>query len=73
MLNIVNLIDYLYSNDYIQFFKMFNYYKINNNEFIEIYEEIKWYYLFNDFEMARKKGIKLIKLIHNNNEYFNNN
>lgn len=68
MLNIVELIDYLFSNNYYDFFKILNKYLMNNNELFEILENIKWHYLFDDIEIARKDSIKLIQLIHLNNK-----
>lgn len=67
MLDIIKLIDYLFSNNYYEFFKIFNNY-LMNNELLDILENIKWHYLFNDIETARKFGIDLIKLIHLNNK-----
>lgn len=68
MLDIIELIDYLFSNNYYEFFKILNKYLINNNELLDILENIKWHYLFNDIETAKKIGIDLIKLIHLNNK-----
>jgi hypothetical protein len=67
MLDIIELIDYLFSNNYYEFFKILNKY-LMNNELLDILENIKWHYLFNDIETAKKIGIDLIKLIHLNNK-----
>lgn len=68
MINIIQLINYLFSNNYTAFFTIINSHNFNNNqEIINLCEDIKYYYLFDDIKQTRIEGIKLIKLIHSYN------
>lgn len=68
MINIISLIESLYSKKYNDFFMIINrhlFYDITDIKIINIFEDIKWYYMFNDNENFKIHGIILIKLIHN--------
>jgi hypothetical protein len=68
MINIIQLINYLFSNNYTAFFTILNTHNFNNNlEIINLCEDIKYYYVFNDLTQTRIESIKLIKLIHSYN------
>jgi len=67
MINIIFLIDSLFSNNFKDFFKIINfylYYHFTHSNIIKLIEDIKWYYMFNDLINAKKNAIYLIKLIH---------
>jgi hypothetical protein len=65
MINIVKLINSLFSNDFKQFFGILNYYSTTDTKIINLIEDIKWYYMFDDLTEVKKEGIKLIKIIYN--------
>jgi len=68
MINIIQLINYLFSNNYTAFFTILNSHNFNNNpEIIKLCEDIKYYYLFDDPIQTKIESIKLIKLIHSYN------
>ncbi len=67
MIDIIKLINYLFSNNFKEFFGILNYhlnYDINDTKIINLIEDIKWYYMFDEIPDAKKEGIKLIKLIY---------
>lgn len=67
MIDIIKLIDYLFSHNFKEFFRILNYYlchDITDIKIINLIEDIKWYYIFNEILHAKKEGIKLIKLIY---------
>jgi len=66
MINIIILIDYIFSNNYEDFLstlRPYLYNKIKDNDIIKTYDNIIWYYMFNDFELAKKDAIKIVKYI----------
>lgn len=68
MIDIVKLINSLFSNDFKEFFGILNYYlyhDFTDTKIINLIEDIKWYYMFDEIPDAKKEGIKLIKLIYN--------
>jgi hypothetical protein len=64
MIDIVKLINSLFSNDFKQFFGILNYYSTTDTKIINLIEDIKWYYMFDDLIDVKIEGIKLIKLIY---------
>jgi len=67
MIDIVKLINYLFSNNFSKFFGILNYHlyhDLTDITIINLIEDIKWYYMFDDIPNAKKEGIKLIKLIY---------
>jgi hypothetical protein len=67
MIDIIKLINYLFSNNFKEFFGILNYHlchDITDTKIINLIEDIKWYYMFDDIPDAKKEGIKLIKLIY---------
>jgi hypothetical protein len=68
MIDIIKLINYLFSNNFKEFFGILNYHLYHNltdNKIINLIEDIKWYYMFDEIPDVKKEGIKLIKLIYN--------
>ena len=67
MIDIIKLINYLFSNNFKEFFGILNYhlyYNLTDTKIINLIEDIKWYYMFDEIQDAKKEGIKLIKLIY---------
>lgn len=68
MIDIIRLINSLFSNNFQDFFGILNchlYYDLIDIDIINLIEDIKWYYMFNDIINTKKEGIRLIKLIYN--------
>lgn len=66
MINIITLIDCIFSNNYKDFLVILTpylYNEINDINIIKSYDDIIWYYMFNDLELAKKEAIKIVKYI----------
>lgn len=69
MINIITLINCIFSNNYKEFLFILTpylYNEINDINIIKSYDDIIWYYMFNDLELAKKEAIKIVKYINKN-------
>jgi len=65
-IDIIQLIDMLFANNYIELIRIISIYIIDNTNknLIKIYEDIVWCYVFNNILLCKTYIIKFIKTLH---------